>query len=77
MEKKLKGDPLQCYLCLKNDSWVIAETSEEWCLDYHQEGHSIYFCTTKHRELWHRAKYLSWQAVALLQEFAASLRVSP
>jgi len=86
-----KGDPLQCYLCYKDDFCVkYAKNQEEeenpwfgpgeklppnWCHDYHDEGNTIYFCSEVHKDLYKRAKYLSWQAVALLKEFAKSLKI--
>jgi hypothetical protein len=57
--------------------WMIsngASKPDGWCHDYHNEGNTIYFCSKQHRDLWRRAVYLSWQAVALLKEFAKSLK---
>lgn len=43
---------------------------DHWCHDYDDDGQTIYFCQKAHKDIYGRAKYLSWQAVSLLREFA-------
>jgi len=89
VEELSKGAPIQCHLCYKDDFCQKHEVEEDevasgggggdsipdgWCHDYHNEGNTIYFCSKDHRDLWRRAVHLSWQAVALLKEFARSLK---
>lgn len=62
----------------EENPWFGSSSGEElppnWCHDYHDEGNTIYFCCKVHKDLYKRAKFLSWQAVALLKEFAKSLK---
>lgn len=86
--EKVSEDSLECLLCFKRDFWRRSEPGDfpfggvyyclphPWCRDYDYDGDTIYFCCKQHKDLYIRARNLSWQAVSLLQEFARSVQPS-